>query len=83
METGRDRVQIQLCEIVNDINKNRANVNDLRFAQPGSPSTVVVVAAHRGNGREFSKLLNDVPVTDVTRMDDQVAAAKNIHRLRT
>ena len=82
METGRDRVQIQLCEIMYDIDKYLADVNYLRFSQPGSPSAVVVVAAHRGNGREFSKLLNDVQVADVARVDDEVAAAKNVHRLR-
>jgi hypothetical protein len=82
METGRDRVQIQLREIVNDINKNLSDANDICLTQLGSPSAVIVVAAHSRNRRELGKSLNDVRVTNVARVDDAVAAAKGVHRFR-
>ena len=81
VEAGRNWIHIQLSEIVNDVNANLADVEDLCFTQRNGPSAIVVVAAYGGNGSELGKLLNYPGVADIARVNDEVAAAKDIQRL--
>ena len=81
LKAGQTRVQIQLGEIVNDANTNLADGKRLGLTQARGPSAAVVVATHRGNRSDFSKLMNYVCVTDVAGVNDEVTATKSIDSL--
>ena len=82
LEMGGLRVQGQLSEIVKNIYGNVANIEHFGFRQLRGPRPIVVVSAHCRNGRNRSELVKYRHVTDVARVNDEVAAAKHLHRLR-
>lgn len=81
MEVGRGWVQVQLREVVNNVNGNLAKLQHLGLRKLGSPGSVVVVAAHRRNGGKLGELFDYSHVTNVARMNDEVATTKRLNCL--
>ena len=82
MEPGRCRVEIQFGHVVEDVDEHLPDLQHFGFADGRSPGISIVVSPHRGDRRNFSERAKNVRVSDVTCVDDIVAAPQRLDRFR-
>jgi hypothetical protein len=81
LDSGGNRIDIELRKIVNDMDANLTDLDQFRFRQRVGPCTPVVIAAHcrdRRNAREF---VNDHRIADIAGVDDEITTAQEVDGL--
>ena len=76
------RVDVKFGEVVNDINKNLADLNELGFLQLVGPGALVVISTHGGDRSDRRKLGENACVANVAAMNDEVTAPQKLPRAR-
>jgi len=71
-KAGGLRLQIQLCQVVQDINRNAADLNYFGFGQRAGPCSFIDVAPNCGERRNGFQLIENFRLADVPCMDDVV-----------
>jgi hypothetical protein len=72
------RIEIELREVVKNVNRVAADLDNVECRKAASPRTLVVVAADRADRCEGSERVEDGWIADVATMNDQVRAAERI-----
>jgi hypothetical protein len=81
-DSGAIWVNIELRKIVNDIDENPAELDQFRFRQRVGPCAPVVVAAYYRDRRNAREFINDHRAAEIAGVDDEIAAAQEVNRLR-
>lgn len=76
-------VHVEVCEIVNCIDEDLADLNDLGLAQARSPRPVVVAASHCGKWCDDRERLENAEIAYITAVNDVVAALEERECLGT
>jgi hypothetical protein len=71
------RLQIQLREIVQDVNRDAGGLQHFGFWQPVRPGGFVDVAANRRHGREFRELFENFGRANVAGVNDLFGSAQS------
>jgi hypothetical protein len=80
LEPCRFRLQIELCQIVQNINRNAADLDDFSFRQPARPRGCVDIAANGRHGRENRELLKNFRRAHISRVNDVFRSAQRLDR---
>jgi len=69
-ESGGLRLKVHLRQIVQHVDRNPANFKHLGFRQLTSPRLFIDIAAHRGHGRDRSKLFKNLRRSNIPGMNN-------------
>ena len=69
-ESGSLGIEVQLCKIVQHINRDAAQLKHLGFGQLARPHSFVDVATHRGYRSDCRKLIEYLGGADIPSMND-------------
>jgi hypothetical protein len=73
-------IESQFRQVVQNVDRDFADLQTFRFANLLRPRSLVVVPADGGHGRNDSELLQYCRISNVTGMHDEVAAAQKCER---
>ena len=73
------RVQVELGEIVQHVNRHSADLELSALGYRARPALAIVIAAHRGHGRDLAQRLENRRIADIAAMDDVRGAAHIVH----
>jgi hypothetical protein len=82
-KTCRGGIEVELGDIVDDVERNAAEFQRLRFRNGARPRADIVVAAHRAHRRDLAQRSQDRRVADVAGVDDVLAWLKEAQRFGT
>lgn len=82
-EAGSFRLQIQLPNIVQHINRDAADLENVSFGQCAGPGSFVDVAADCRELRNCPQLIENLGLANIPGVDDVVRAVQGLHRLGT
>lgn len=82
LESCRRGIEVELGQVVQDVDRDLVHPKRFGFGDRTRPAVPVVVAAHRGHGSERAQRLEQGGAADVAGVDDEVAAAQELERLR-
>lgn len=69
-ESSSLRLQIKLCQIVQNVDRNAGDLDDFGLGQLSSPRTVVDVAANGRDGSNLREGVEDLGCADIAGMKD-------------
>lgn len=81
-KSGRNRIEVQLGNIVQDEDEGLSDLQHLGLRYSSSPRAMIVVPANRSNRGERSQLFENACVPDVPSVNNLVAAAQELQCLR-
>jgi hypothetical protein len=77
-EARGGRIEIELCEVVKNVNRVAADLDNVECRKAAGPRILVVVAADRADRSEGSERVEDGGIADVATMNDHVRVAQRI-----
>lgn len=75
--------QIELCQIVQDINRNAANFENFYVCKFARPCGFIDIAAHCDYRRDLFKSLQNFLRAHVACVNDVIGTLQSLNRLRT
>jgi len=81
-EASGSRIEIQGCEVVQDVQVKRSDGDDVGHGQRLGPRARIDVSTNGKRWRDGTKLLEDLGATHVAGMDDEIRALQRVERLR-
>ena len=82
VKPGRSRIEVECGDIMNYVEDRGTDLKDFRLGNDRCPTSFVIVAANRGCRSDRGELLQDLSATDVSRVNDVVAARKGPYCFR-
>ncbi len=76
-------LEVQLCQIVQHVDGNAAELEHRRLRQLARPRTFVDVAPHGSHRGNRGKLFEDLRSTDIAGMNDVFRPAQSFNGLRS
>jgi hypothetical protein len=77
-EASGIRIEVELREVVKDIDRVVADLDDVVCRKAGSPSALVVIAADRADRCKGSERFQDGWATDVATVNDELRVSESI-----
>ena len=74
IEARDGRVHVHLLNIMQDVYQRRPSLGDGRHRQPRRPGALVYISAYGNHRSHGTQLFNDLRLSNVAGMDDQIAA---------
>ena len=81
-ESGGPRLEIELRNIVQQVNRDPSDLEHLGLRQPARPDCLVDVSADCSHGCDGCKLVENFGIADVARVNDALRPAQCIERFR-
>jgi hypothetical protein len=82
LESGGFRLEIELCEIVEHIDRDTSKFDDFILRQLTRPWTFIDVAADRSKRCDGRELLEDLRVANISCVDDVLRSEQRLEGLR-
>ena len=81
-DAGGGGIEVELGEVVKDVNRVGADLDDVGGGEARSPRAPVVVAAYRAHGCKASQRLEHGGVADVATVNDEVRMPQGVQGFR-
>jgi hypothetical protein len=81
-EARRARIEVELRDVMKDIDRKAANLDNVGARDATSPRPLVVIPSDRPNRRNGPERLQHGRLTDIATMNNCLRAPKRIKRLR-
>ena len=81
-EARRRRIEVKVRDVVENIDEDIVSLQHVGLSDSIGPRAFVVVATHHGDWSQTFERFNNLRVSDIACVDNEIAAAKKGDRLR-
>ena len=82
LKSGRNRIEIEGMNVMQDVNRCAVNFNCLGFRQGSGPRLGIHISSHRKYRRDVFQRCKNFGITDIACVNDQLRTFQRAERLR-